>query len=61
MKKIFIPLIGASLITILSAFTCDANLEYYDNSIAADTIVKDTTDTVMIDIIKDKEAEEWSD
>ena len=60
MKKIFLPLIGASLITMFSAFTCDGNIEEYDDGIASDTVVKDTTDTV-IKIIKDKQAEEWSD
>ena len=52
MKKIFLPLIGALLITMLSAFTRDGNLEDYGYGFAADTIVKDTTDTV-IKIIKD--------
>ena len=63
MKKIFLPLIGASLITMLSAFTFDGNLEEYDydDGIAADTVVKDTTDTVKVKIIKDKEPDEWAD
>lgn len=59
MKKIFLPLIGALLITMFSAFICDGNLEDYDNSSVSDTIVNDTTDTLKI--IKDKQAEEWSD
>lgn len=59
MKKIFLSLFGASLITMLSAFTCDGNIEEYDDGIASDTVVKDTTDTVMT--IKHIPAEEWSD
>lgn len=59
MKKLLLPLIGASLITMFSAFTCDGNIEDYDNSSVSDTIVNDTTDTLKI--IKDKQAEEWSD
>ena len=60
MKKLLLPLFGASLITMLSAFTSDGNLENHDDGITTDTVVKDTTDTV-IKIIKDKQAEEWSD
>lgn len=59
MKKLLLPLIGASLITMLSAFTCDGNIEDYDDGIAADTVVKETKDTVMP--IKNIPAEEWSD
>ena len=59
MKKIFLPLIGASLITMFSAFTCDGNIEEYDDGIASDTVVKDTTDTVMT--IKTLPADEWAD
>ena len=59
MKKIFIPLIGTSLITLFSAFTCYDKWEDYDNGIAADTLVKDTTDTVMT--IKHIPGEEWAD
>lgn len=63
MKKLLLPLIGASLITMFSAFTCDGNMDDYDydDGIASDTVVKDTTDTVKVKIIKDKEAEQWSD
>ena len=59
MKKLLLPLIGASLITMLSAFTCDGNIEEYDDGIASDTVVKDTTDTVMK--IKNLPADEWAD
>lgn len=59
MKKIFLPLIGALLISMLSAFSCYDNEEEYYNDIVSDTIVNDTTDTFKI--IKDKEAEEWAD
>ena len=59
MKKIFLPLFGASLITMFSAFTCDGNIEEYDDGIASDTVVKDTTDTVMT--IKNLPADEWAD
>ena len=59
MKKIFLPLIGALLISMFSAFTCDGNIEEYDDGIASDTVVKDTTNTFKI--IKDKEPEEWAD
>lgn len=59
MKKLLLPLFGASLITMFSAFTCDGNIEEYDDGIASDTVVKDTTDTVMT--IKHIPAEEWSD
>lgn len=59
MKKIFLPLLGASLITMFSAFTCDGNIEEYDDGIASDTVVKDTTDTVMT--IKTLPADEWAD
>ena len=59
MKKIFLPLFGASLITMFSAFTCDGNIEEYDDGIASDTVVKDTTDTVMT--IKTLPADEWAD
>ena len=59
MKKIFLPLIGALLITMFSAFTCDGNIEEYDDGIASDTVVKDTTDTVMT--IKTLPADEWAD
>ena len=58
MKKILLPLIGLSLITMLTAFSCYENEEEYDNSngIASDTVVKDTTIKIT-----DKSAEEWSD
>ena len=59
MKKIFLPLIGVSLITIISAFSSYDNEEEYDNDIVSDTIVNDTTNTFKI--IKDKEPEEWAD
>ncbi len=59
MKKIFLPLIGASLIMMFSAFTSYDNLEEYDNGIVADTVVKETKDTVMP--IKNIPAEEWAD
>lgn len=59
MKKLLLPLIGASLITMFSAFTCDGNIEEYDDGIASDTVVKDTTDTVMP--IKNLPADEWAD
>lgn len=59
MKKIFLPLIGASLITMFSAFSSYDNEEEYDNDIVSDTIVNDTTNTFKI--IKDKEPEEWAD
>ena len=59
MKKIFQPLIGASLITMFSAFTCDGNIEEYDDGIASDTVVKETKDTVMP--IKNLPADEWAD
>ena len=59
MKKIFFLLFGASLITMFSAFTCDGNIEEYDDGIASDTVVKDTTDTVMK--IKNLPADEWAD
>lgn len=59
MKKIFLPLIGASLITMFSAFTCDGNIEEYDDGIASDTVVKETKDTVMP--IKNIPADEWAD
>ena len=59
MKKIFLPLIGALLVTMLSAFTCYDFEQEYGNSVLADTVVKDTTDTVMT--IKHIPAEEWAD
>ena len=59
MKKLLLPLIGASLITMFSAFTCDGNIEEYDDGIASDTVVRDTTDTVMP--IKNLPADEWAD
>lgn len=59
MKKLLLPLFGASLITMFSAFTCDGNIEEYDDGIASDTVVKETKDTVMP--IKNIPAEEWSD
>lgn len=59
MKKLLLPLLGASLITMFSAFTCDGNIEEYDDGIASDTVVKDTTDTVMP--IKNLPADEWAD
>lgn len=59
MKKIFLPLFGASLITMFSAFTCDGNIEEYDDGIASDTVVKETKDTVMP--IKNIPADEWAD
>ena len=59
MKKIFLPLFGASLITMFSAFTCYDYEEEYDGGIASDTVVKDTTDTVMT--IKTLPADEWAD
>ena len=59
MKKIFLPIIGASLITMFSAFSSYDNEEEYDNDIVSDTIVNDTTNTFKI--IKDKEPEEWAD
>lgn len=59
MKKLLLPLFGASLITMFSAFTCDGNIEEYDDGIASDTVVKDTTDTVMT--IKTLPADEWAD
>ena len=59
MKKLLLPLFGASLITMFSAFTCDGNIEEYDDGIASDTVVKDTTDTVMT--IKNLPADEWAD
>lgn len=59
MKKIFLPLFGASLITMFSAFTCYDYEEDYDDGIASDTVVKDTTDTVMT--IKTLPADEWAD
>ena len=59
MKKIFLPLIGALLISMFSAFTCDGNIEEYDDGIASDTVVKDTTDTVMK--IKNLPADAWAD
>ena len=59
MKKLLLPLIGASLITMLSAFTCDGNIEEYDDGIASDTVVKETKDTVMP--IKTLPADEWAD
>ena len=59
MKKLLLPLIGASLITMFSAFTCDGNIEEYDDGIASDTVVKETKDTVMP--IKNIPADEWAD
>ncbi len=59
MKKIFLPLIGVLLISMFSAFTCDGNIEEYDDGIVSDTIVNDTTNTFKI--IKDKEPDEWAD
>lgn len=59
MKKLLLPLFGALLITMFSAFTCYDYEEDYDDGIASDTVVKDTTDTVMT--IKHIPAEEWSD
>ena len=59
MKKIFLPLIGVSLITIISAFSSYDNEEEYDNDIVSDTVVNDKTDTVMT--IKNIPAEEWAD
>ena len=59
MKKLLLPLIGASLITMFSAFTCDGNIEEYDDGIASDTVVKETKDTVMP--IKTLPADEWAD
>ena len=59
MKKLLLPLIGASLITMFSAFTCDGNIEEYDDGIASDTVVKETKDTVMP--IKNLPADEWAD
>ena len=59
MKKIFLPLIGVSLITIISAFSSYDNEEEYDNDIVSDTIVNDKSDTVMT--IKNIPAEEWAD
>lgn len=59
MKKIFLPLIGALLISMFSAFTCDGNIEEYDDGIASDTVVKETKDTVMP--IKNIPADEWAD
>jgi hypothetical protein len=44
---------------MFSAFTCDGNIEEYDDGIASDTVVKDTTDTVMT--IKNLPADEWAD
>ena len=44
---------------MFSAFTCDGNIEEYDDGIASDTVVKDTTDTVMK--IKNLPADEWAD
>lgn len=59
MKKIFLPLIGALLISMFSAFSSYDNEEEYDNDIVSDTIVNDTTNTFKI--IKDKEPDEWAD
>lgn len=59
MKKIFLPLIGALLISMFSAFTCDGNIEEYDDGIVSDTVVKETKDTVMP--IKNIPADEWAD
>lgn len=59
MKKIFLPLIGALLISMFSAFTCYDYEEDYDNDIVSDTIVNDKTDTVMT--IKNIPPEEWAD
>ena len=61
MKKVLLPLLGLFLITMLTAFSCYENEEEYDNSSgnATDTVVKDSTGTVMT--IKHIPAEEWSD
>lgn len=59
MKKILVPLIGASLITMFSAFSSYDNEEEYDKDIVSDTIVNDKSDTVMT--IKNIPAEEWAD
>lgn len=58
MKKFFLPFIGLMLITTLAAFSCYDNEEEYNNDIASDTVVNDTTKTVKI---IDKTAEEWGD
>ena len=44
---------------MFSAFTCYDYEEDYDGGIASDTVVKDTTDTVMT--IKNLPADEWAD
>ena len=59
MKKVLLPLIGLSLITMFSAFSCYDNEEEYDKDIVSDTIVNDKSDTVMT--IKNIPAEEWAD
>ena len=61
MKKVILPLIGLPLITMLTSFSCYENKEEYvnGNEIASDTVVKDTTDTVIA--IKHIPTEEWSD
>lgn len=59
MKKLLLPLFGASLITMFSAFTCYDYEEDYDDGIASDTVVKETKDTVMP--IKNIPADEWAD
>ena len=59
MKKIFLPLIGALLISMFSAFSSYDNEEEYDNDIVSDTVVKETKDTVMP--IKTLPADEWAD
>ena len=59
MKKVLLPLIGVSLITVFSAFSYYDNEEEYGNDSVSDTIVSAQTDTVMP--IKNLPAEEWAD
>lgn len=47
MKKVLLPLIGVSLITVFSAFSYYDNEEEYGNDSVSDTIVSAQTDTVM--------------
>jgi len=63
MKKLLLPLFGASLITMFSAFTCDGNIEEYDDGIASDTVVKETKDTVIKikNLPPDECPDEWAD
>ena len=59
MKKVLLPLIGVSLITVFSAFSYYDNEEESGNDSVSDTIVSAQTDTVMP--IKNLPAEEWAD